>query len=187
MALSFLKVPYLALPLSYADVETPTSLIGKKSLPILVDPSGKAMGESLDIIRELDVDEKLFQFDGHSFEEDLDSFEPILGEISKVLHPVAIPYWIRTDEFKDEDARRYFLSKHEAKRGPLAELESKLPENKDELYEMLMDLGGLAEDLEEQPVSILSIVLASHLWSLSLISDFDPPDEISRFFAVDGP
>ena len=48
-----LHIPVEEKVLAYDDVATPTALIGKKAVPILVKADGTAMGESLDIIHYL--------------------------------------------------------------------------------------------------------------------------------------
>ena len=47
-------ITYQDIPLSYADVKTPTDLIGSKMLPIIDFADGTVMGESLDLIKELE-------------------------------------------------------------------------------------------------------------------------------------
>ncbi|WPC73196.1 glutaredoxin 2 [Vibrio porteresiae] len=48
-----LHIPVEEKVLAYDDLATPTALIGKKAVPILVKADGSAMGESLDIIHYL--------------------------------------------------------------------------------------------------------------------------------------
>ncbi|SJL82838.1 glutaredoxin 2 [Vibrio palustris] len=45
-----LKIPFEQIVLAYDDVATPTQLVGKKAVPILVKEDGTAMDESMDII-----------------------------------------------------------------------------------------------------------------------------------------
>ena len=48
------KIDYTDVPLSYADAKTPESLIGVKMLPIIDFEDGKVMGESLDLLKEIE-------------------------------------------------------------------------------------------------------------------------------------
>ncbi len=95
--------------LSNDDVETPTKLIGKKILPILIQDNGEALPESLDIIHYLDqlgasslgdvtVDPNLDAW----LSESKASRDPITRP-RMVLHPFP--------EFQTESAKNYFITK----------------------------------------------------------------------------
>ncbi len=54
MLLGRKSIPYETITLTYDDVATPTEIIGKKMLPILIKDNGSAMAESLDIMEYVD-------------------------------------------------------------------------------------------------------------------------------------
>ena len=69
------------------DVATPTSLIGKKMVPIFQPQgtSGPSVGESLDIIKLIDSDEKYGKPGLFNPEENMDNIASVIGEMSKPL------------------------------------------------------------------------------------------------------
>ncbi len=173
LALGFLKMDYEAKAFSYDDEEGPVKLSGKKMLPIVDFGDGKIMNESLDIIRELDQEDRLScaSYFGSTEEVEL---EERLSELAKPIHNLAMPHWIYTKEFSPE-ARKYFQQKKELKRGPFANL----IKNKEDF---LQQLSPLLEDLEKQlqdegfyrsdSLRIQDILLASHLWGMYIVPEF---------------
>lgn len=110
-ALGLLDIPYESVVLPYNDESTPLNLTGVKMLPIWEDSSGKAINESLDIIRLVDSSAKI-NFDVYeNFPEEI---EELLSQIGKQVHSLAMPYWIWTPEF-DQQSRSYFQQKKEVK------------------------------------------------------------------------
>lgn len=104
---------------SYADEKTPTDLIGKKMLPVIDFGDGKVMGESLDLIKEL---EKRFpepELTHQWIEPDLDWASNIITRAPK-FWDVVLPFCL--DDFEgapefDEVGAKYFKEGKEAKRG----------------------------------------------------------------------
>jgi len=169
MALGYLNINYTSVVLDYDDEMTPTKLIGKKMLPIFEFDDGKVMPESLDIIAQLDTQNRLnqkFYFDNKQL---LDSW---LNELSGPIHSLAMPYWIWTFEF-NESSRNYFQKKKEEKRGPFKELLKKSESFKKDLNPLLLKL-----EIELQPyfhgteMTLSDIVIASHLWGLFVVPEF---------------
>jgi len=95
------------------DVQTPTSLVGKKIAPILELPGQAPMAESLDIIRRIDEDEEwgapLLQ--PASGREDLGAWSK---RVSKVMRLLARPRYPKAffPEFAFERARQAFVRNH---------------------------------------------------------------------------
>jgi glutaredoxin 2 len=163
----------------YDDEQTPISLIGKKMLPILKHPTGQ-LGESLDIIALIDSKKKL------KVEETVTSsffkeFEALLNQISGPLHSIVMPYWIYTPEFS-VTAREYFLKKKEEKRGPFSVLIKK----RGEFYKTLLPILKIIEsDLkpfyQSQNLGLKDILLASHLWGLYVVPEFQFSESLHTY------
>jgi glutaredoxin 2 len=88
-------------------------------LPIMVI-NGKAMNESLDIIAEIDHDNKL-KVKSIEHSPEMVPFNELLNKFGSTVHNLAMPYWVYTQEF-NEASRAYFQKKKEVKRGPFKEL-----------------------------------------------------------------
>lgn len=179
MALGFLKLPFDSLVLPYNDEKTPISLTGTKMLPIM-EIDGKAMNESLDIISAVDTG-NLLKTNEVKRSAELESFNKLLNKLGANVHNLAMPYWIWTPEF-DEASRQYFLAKKEAKRGPFKDLVKK----KDQfITEISEDLRNLTQDLNpyyrSESFSLYDILLASHLWGLYVVPEFQFPEKFHLY------
>src|SRR5690606_37705291 len=90
-------------------------------------------------------------------------------------------YWIWTPEFTDK-SRQYFQSKKEEKRGPFTELVKK-----QELFIQALnkDLENFCKDLDpfyqSQQFSVYDILVASHLWGLYVVPEFQFSDELHQY------
>jgi glutaredoxin 2 len=175
MGLSFLGVVYESVVLPYDDEETPLKLTGQKMLPILEISRGNAINESLDILRKFDPQNIL---NWSLLLKNKNEIDELINRIGSPVHSLCMPYWIWTPEF-DPNSRKYFQDKKESKRGPF----KKLIQNKD-IY--LKDLNNiLINDLEENlvpfykssSISIVDIMIASHLWGMYIFPEFQfsPP------------
>lgn len=179
MALGRLNLPFQSIVLPYNDEKTPINLTGTKMLPIM-EIDGKAMNESLDIIRAIDTGNLLKTNDVISSSE-MESFNKLLSKLGTNVHNLAMPYWIWTPEF-DEASRQYFLAKKEAKRGPFKDLIKK----KDLfITEISEDLRNLAQDLRpyyrSESFTLYDILLASHLWGLYVVPEFQFPEKFHLY------
>lgn len=174
MALGRLNLKYRSQVLAYDDQSTPVNLVGVKMLPILT-VDGKPVRESLDIIRLLDQENDL------SNDSDLTAAETFIKLVNNPVHSLAMPYWIYTPEFSDS-SRDYFVKQKEAKRGPFPELVKNSPRFVEELNP---HLEKLADDLnpyfQSKRLRIQDIMIASHLWGLYIVPEFQFPEKIHRY------
>jgi len=115
------KVPHRLIWLSYDDVATPTSLIGKKLAPILHVRGEKPMPESMDIIKRIDEDPTWGppMMQPASGRPDLKEFEAKhWPTIRRLLHTrfVKVPL----PDLTSQGARDYFINQHPVE-GPAGE------------------------------------------------------------------
>ena len=176
LALGFLGIAWKSSVLRYDDEATPIGLTGKKMLPIVVFENGDVMDESLDIIRALDHKDRL----GSASPIDA-AFEALLSKLGGLIHPLCMPCWPETEEF-DEEARRYFIEKKEAKYGPLEALAAKRDIYAHALTAELEKLDGCFKPFyQSKRLTILDILLASHLWGLHAVAGFRFPSGLRDY------
>ncbi len=174
MALGFLNLSYESRVLAYDDQKTPIDLIGVKMLPIL-SINGVPMKESLDIIRKLDSGDSLRN------SSDISAAESFIKSVNNAVHSLAMPQWIYTQEFTPS-SREYFLKQKVAKRGPFKDLVARKSEFIAELkpcFEQL--LSQLKPFFQSSEMRIQDIMIASHVWGLYLVPEFQFPDEIHQY------
>lgn len=179
MALGFLNLAYKSVVLPYHDEKTPVSLTQKKMLPIL-EIDGVAMNESLDLIKKLDQKNILGSLEAEKNPAYPD-FLKLLDELAGPIHNLAMPYWIWTPEF-DAESRVYFQKKKEVKRGPFKDLVKKAPDFIQDLQPMLLDLTkDLVPFYKSSTITIFDVMLASHLWGLYVVPEFQFPDQVHHY------
>lgn len=179
MGLGLLRKDYESIVVPYDDEQTPINLTGKKMLPIMVNDLGQAMNESLDILRTLDTNNRL---KWQLLDEKKEELENLLNEIGSPVHSLCMPYWIWTPEF-NETSRQYFQNKKEQKRGPFKDL----IKNKNTFIRQIEEL--LSEKIEpelmpyykNEELSIMDIMLASHLWGLYIFPEFQFSPTIHQY------
>lgn len=179
MGLGYLKLPYESIVVPYDDEETPIKLTGVKMLPIM-EINGKAMNESLDILEALDSTNSL-QLSEIQKDETYPAFTALLNKLGSNVHNLAMPYWIFTPEFNDS-SRSYFQKKKEVKRGPFKELVKKQTIF---TQDVLKDLQEVANDLKpfykSSEFTVYDILLASHIWGLYVVPEFQFPEQIHNY------
>lgn len=179
MAFGYLNLKYESKVLPYDDETTPIKLTGKKMLPILAHENG-AMNESLNIIAFVDKSNELKVNEivhSSSFKE----IEDLLNRIGSPVHSLAMPYWIYTPEFT-ESSRTYFQKKKEEKRGPFSEL---VKNQKNFIDELIPSLKTIEENLKpfykSSAFSFQDILIASHLWGLYVVPEFQFTEKIHQY------
>lgn len=174
--LGFLDYPWESIVLAYDDEQTPKKLAGKKMLPIMQFQDETIMNESLDIIEKLTQEspsEKSKQLRLEILKTNQAAeLESLLAQLSGPLFKLCMPQMIYTQEF-DEKARNYFQTKKEAKRGPFYRLVQEREKFEKELVPFLEKIEkDLRPYYQYEQLSILDILIASHLWGLYLVSEF---------------
>lgn len=182
MALGFLEQSYRSIVLPYHDEKTPTDLCQKKMLPIVTFDDGNSSNESLDIIARLDEKNLLGTKDLLANAKEQQKMEELLNEIGGTVHNLAMPYWIWTPEF-DLDSRQYFVEKKSQKRGPFHLLAQKKQQFLDELPPILTKVQGMLNSpyYKGESLSIQDIMIASHLWGLYVVPEFQFSSNMHRY------
>lgn len=179
MTLGLLNLPYESIVVPYNDEKTPVELTGKKMLPIM-SINGKAMNESLDIMEALDKG-NILKVAAFKTSPESAGFNELLNNLGANVHNLAMPYWIYTPEF-DETSRNYFQKKKEIKRGPFKELVHNRAQYE---QEMMKDLFVLNSDLrpfyKSSTFTVYDILLASHLWGLYVVPEFQFPEQVHQY------
>jgi len=179
MALGYLKLPFNSFVVPYDDEETPVRFTGQKMLPILLIDN-KPMNESLDIISAVDKN-NILSIEETKNSPEFKKFDQLLNKLGSNIHNLAMPYWIYTPEF-DDKSRRYFQQKKEMKRGPFKLLVKERIKFESDL---MKDLNELSKDIhpfyKSEKFSILDILLASHLWGLYVVPEFQFPEKIHKY------
>jgi glutaredoxin 2 len=186
--LEFKKIPYESIELSYADIETPTKLIGQKMLPIIEFDDGTIMGESLDLLREIE----------QRHPQPIGYIGPVEGPLQwSSMAVVGIPGYFdlvlpwylehyRQEFVSDPKGKAYYREGKEAKRGITFEA---LKAKRIEIFndQVLPHLEEILEKVEDQyfvmgpTFSVADCVLAADLNGLRLVPDIALPPEIPAY------
>jgi glutaredoxin 2 len=177
MALGYLKIPFKSTVLRYDDESTPISLTGVKQAPF-IKIGDKILNESLDILLHVDKSNILKIQDLHKTIQETSIF---LDQISTDLHNLCMPYWAWTPEF-DDKSRAYFINKKSKKRGPFSELVKNRKSFESALNINLKILENkLTPFYNSSEFSIIDILIASHLWGLYVLPEFQFSEKIHAY------
>lgn len=179
MTLGLLNLEYTSKVVPYDDESTPTALTGKKMLPILSHNKG-VMNESLDMMAFLDKDNSL-KINETIGTPEFKEFEAYLNVLGTDIHSLAMPYWIWTPEFNN-DSRNYFQKKKEEKRGPFKDL---VKNKANFIAQLETQWRALEDDLNpfygSDVFTVYDILLASHLWGLYIVPEFQFSPKIHAY------
>ncbi|QDZ19854.1 glutathione S-transferase [Chloropicon primus] len=181
------------------DVKKPTGLIGKKIAPIFEIPDEKLiMGESMDIVKKIDAEEKYGStgfFAGATDRKDIKAWMKSVKDLLRLLHR---PRYMSASlpEFQQRDSRDYFVGGHpvppydkpewkaeefgqEAREEADAAAMAKTPELLPELNAALVELEKLIysdSSCSEVGLGLDDIDLWSRLRSVTLVegAEFQP-------------
>lgn len=187
LLLGYKNIPYESVELSYADSETPEKLIGQKMLPIMEFDDGKIMGESLDIMREIE----------YRFPHPIAFVGPVEGKFQWAsMVAVGIPRYFdlllpyfpdHYEEFeKFPEGKKYFCESKEKKRGKsFADLKAE----SHTLFEKnirphLQEIIDTVEDeyfIMGPTFSVADCVLAADLSGLRIVDEIECPEEIVKY------
>ena len=175
MALSYLKIKYTSIVLPYDDEATPIALTGVKMLPIAVI-DGIAMNESLEIIKAIDSKNQLVNTPYPTLS------ISTLNELGDIVHNLCMPHWIWTYEFSDV-SRAYFQKKKVKKRGPFKLLAMNNPLYAKQLEDYLSSQvePKLIPFYESDKFSLNDLLLASHLWGMYIVPEFQFSPKIHQY------
>ena len=179
MGLGLLNLHYQSIVVSYDDENLPISLTGVKMLPIFQNTDGLSQNESLEILKNLDA-LNFLQWDYlKQFQAEI---EDLINQIGKPVHSLCMPYWIWTPEFNNE-SRTYFQMKKELKRGPFKKLIQDKKIYLDQLQQIL-DFRiekNLTPFYKSSSLTIVDIMIASHLWGMYIIPEFQFSEKIHNY------
>ncbi|MBT6326886.1 MAG: glutaredoxin 2 [Bdellovibrionales bacterium] len=179
LALGILNISYKSVVLDYDDEETPIQMTGNKMLPI-VKLDDQYLNESLDIIKTLDKND-ILQNELTESKENKVEITSLLEKLGKSIHNLCMPYWVWTPEFTSL-SRKYFREKKEIKRGHFADLMSKKSTFLCELNESLSKLEDhLMPFYNSKEITIMDIMIASHLWGMFVFPEFRFPDKVYNY------
>ena len=108
------------------DIRTPTQLIGRKLLPILVKEDGTAMGESMDIVRDIERQPNTKRC---LIGADRREIAAWCSDTALTIYSLAMPRWcdMPVHEFSTPSARAFYLRGKEAWLGPFKQLIAQTP------------------------------------------------------------
>lgn len=158
------------------DVETPTRLIGKKAVPILEKEDGTHKGESLDIVRYVDVIGTRVLLAPQ--DETLDAW---VKEIWPIALKLFIPRFVEGDfsELATPQAREAYRQREEQAFGDLQVLRNATPKLVADVEPMLQALLPLLKG--RATLGINDITLWPVLRSLSIVRDISFPEALRSF------
>jgi len=183
LACGLLGIEYNSEILAYSDEVTPIKVSGKKMAPILQKHDGTFMNESLDIISYLDT-KGILKVQGENAEESLKEVNEWIGQISKPLFNLLMPYYLNNIEFNDQD-RVYFQRNKEVKRGPFRALVKNRIQFIHEVNDHLMYLKNqLQPYYKNSHIQLHDIILSSHLWGLYLASEYRVPEWLHQYLQL---
>ena len=188
-ALGLKNIKYNLVWLLNDDISTPTALIGKKMVPIFQPegPAGPSMGESLDIIKLIDSDEKfgnpgLFKPETPNLQKITEVLKEILGplgQLTRVRH-VAAPL----PEFAFADAREAFVCNYPTDLDTYEDTMNNSEQYIAEVQSKLEDLSELIYSKEHCSPGGLSyddFVLFPRVRSMTIVKGLELPQKMREY------
>jgi glutaredoxin 2 len=183
------------------NIDTPTSLVGKKVAPIFEAPGEKAMPESLDIIKKIDSDPQygpVNMFLPMSGRADLKNWQSSVADSNRII---IRPRYMMTllPEFMQTDGKNAFVKNHALPPFEKDDWKKLTMEEQWKIYEdafvdssrLIPDLNKSLEELEalihsphyctEGGVSLDDIDLFSRLRSITLVKGIKWPKKVADY------
>jgi len=183
IAWGYLGINYKSIIVPYSDEETPVKLTGKKMLPIAKLENGTFKNESLAIILATDKDNKL-QIEGFLGSSRQSKVEEVIASFSPSLFNLVMPFFALSGEFTLKD-RQYFVEKKSISRGPFDVLINNAEKFKAEIFLLLEKVENhLKPYFESEVFRVEDVVLASHLWGLYWVPEFQFSDKLQRYLEM---
>lgn len=181
MLLGLRDIPYDAQVLANDDEKTPTDLIGKKMLPILIKKDGQAMGESLDILDYIDEISE-----GQLAQEVRPDIQDWVERVSQYSGHLTMPRSVKVglEEFADDSAVAYFIAKKTEWIGDFDESLRRSDEYINKLNADLKKLDALilsSEAANGSAFSMEDIHLFPLLRNLTVIKGVDWPGNVRAY------
>lgn len=177
------QIPVELIPLANDDEATPIRLIGAKQVPILQKPDGSYMGESLDIVRHINVQAS------HPISETIrPSIQAWADKVGEYYNQLLFPRSIQLGlpEFATPSAVVYFIRKKEAQIGTgIAQMLDKTPELLAQIHNDLQTLASQihANALNGSEISMEDIIIFPMLRNLSMVRDIQFPQIVQDYIA----
>ncbi|OOF51675.1 glutaredoxin, GrxB family [Rodentibacter genomosp. 1] len=175
------NLPFELVILANDDEITPTDLVGKKVVPILVKEDGTAMPESLDIVRYVDeyFGEKMLS------EQLRPEIEEWVKTVSRYYNHLLIPRFVKMDlaEFKTQSEVDYFTKK---KTESIGDFQQNLDETANYLVRLHQDLENLVPLIKSPSslndgISLEDIIVFPMLRNLTCVRDIQFPPEVAAY------
>ncbi|OOF46067.1 glutaredoxin, GrxB family [Rodentibacter trehalosifermentans] len=175
------NLPFELVILANDDEATPTGLVGKKVVPILIKQDGTAMPESLDIVHYVDE-----HFGEKILSEQLRSeVEEWVKTVGRYYNHLLIPRFVKMDlpEFKTQSAVDYFTKK---KTESIGDFQQNLDETVNYLVRLHQDLENLVPLIKSasalnDDLSLEDIIVFPMLRNLTCVRDIQFPAEVKAY------
>lgn len=175
------KLPVDLIMVLNDDDKTPVELVGKKVVPILITEQGKAMPESLDIVKYVDSH--------YGTKCLLDNVRPEIENWIKKVNQYAnfllLPRFVKLDlpEYQTQSAIDYFVAKKTENIGDFAQHLAKTDEYLQQLHQDLLALAPLVKSDEalNEHLSYEDILLFPILRNLTCVKGLTLPHKIAQY------
>ncbi|MDG6894609.1 glutaredoxin 2 [Volucribacter amazonae] len=184
MIFGFKKLPVDLIMVLNDDEKTPVDLIGKKAVPILVTDEGRAMPESLDIVRYVDSHYGATKCLADQVRPEIENW---LTKVGQYVNYLLLPRFIKLDlpEYRTQAAIDYFVNKKTQTIGDFATHEAKTAEYLQRLEQDLEQLVPFIvnEDAANGHLSYEDILLFPVLRNLTCVKGLTFPTKIAQYVA----
>ncbi|OOF49849.1 GrxB family glutaredoxin [Rodentibacter trehalosifermentans] len=175
------NLPFELVILANDDEATPTGLVGKKVVPILIKQDGTAMPESLDIVRYVDT-----HFGKRILSEQVRTeMDEWVKTVGRYYNHLLIPRFVKMDlpEFKTQSAVDYFTKK---KTESIGDFQQNLDETVNYLVRLHQDLENLVPLIKSasalnDDLSLEDIIVFPMLRNLTCVRDIQFPAEVKAY------